>query len=329
MKNYEKYVGHPSQLCGVEEVALLKGKGKGMTLLEIRNGKGLQVTLSADRAMDISRINYEGVNMGYFAPCGYVAPAFYDNKGSGFLKSFTAGFLTTCGLTAVGSPCVDDGEELPLHGGISNVPCDNYSYSETDDEITVSTVVREAAVFAHKMQLSRKLIISKNENSLTIEDEIENIGSEKSPFMILYHFNMGYPLLTENSKLVIDAVSVKSRDAEAEKYFNSRLEMEKPQAGFAERCYYYDMKSENGIAGCSIYNPDIKKGLKMSYTKETLDCFTEWKMMGEGEYVLGLEPGNCNPDGRDVLRKEGRLKFLEPKEKCSTKIEFVFTGEEK
>ena len=37
-------------------------------------------------------------------------------------------------------------------------------------------------------------------------------------------------------------------------------------------------------------------------------------MMGQHDYVLGLEPGNCTPDGRDVLRREGRLQFLQPGE---------------
>ena len=127
-----KYLGHQKQISGVEEVILAKGKGKGMTLLQVRNGQGLEITFSADRAMDISRVTLKGDNLSYFSPCGYVAPSFYDNRGTGFLKSFTAGFMTTCGLTAVGSPCTDNGEKLPLHGTIANAPCENYSYSETE-----------------------------------------------------------------------------------------------------------------------------------------------------------------------------------------------------
>ena len=45
-----------------------------------------------------------------------------------------------------------------------------------------------------------------------------------------------------------------------------------------------------------------------------LDGFVEWKMMGVRDYVLGLECGNCYPDGRDVMRKTGMLKFLKPGE---------------
>lgn len=121
---YSDYIGHPMQLCGVEEVRLCGGTGDGMRLLQVRNESGLEFTVSADRCADITRMTYKGQNIGYFSPCGYVAPTYYDNVDDGFLSSFTAGFLTTCGLANVGSPCEDNGELLPLHGTISNTPCE-------------------------------------------------------------------------------------------------------------------------------------------------------------------------------------------------------------
>jgi hypothetical protein len=47
-------------------------------------------------------------------------------------------------------------------------------------------------------------------------------------------------------------------------------------------------------------------------------------MMGKRDYVLGLEPGNCTPDGRDVMRKNGTLKFLAPDESATTELTFKF-----
>ena len=47
-------------------------------------------------------------------------------------------------------------------------------------------------------------------------------------------------------------------------------------------------------------------------------------MMGKTDYVLGLEPGNCTPDGRDVLRRNGTLKFLQPDESATTAVTFSF-----
>lgn len=49
-------------------------------------------------------------------------------------------------------------------------------------------------------------------------------------------------------------------------------------------------------------------------------------MMGEGEYVLGLEPVNCTPDGRAVMREEGKLKLIEAGGEYKTKIKPEFTN---
>ncbi len=67
----------------------------------------------------------------------------------------------------------------------------------------------------------------------------------------------------------------------------------------------------------------------MSYDKKSLPCFTEWKMMGKTDYVLGLEPGNCTPDGRDVLRQNGTLQFLQPDESAVTSVKFTFVSDKK
>lgn len=318
-----KYIGHPAQISGVEELILAKGKGKGMTLLQVRNGLGLEITLLADRAMDIAKVTLKGNNLGYFSPCGYVAPDFYDNRGTGFLKSFTAGFMTTCGLTAVGSPCTDNGEELPLHGTIANTPCENYSYEETESEITVKAQVRDAAIFARQLILEREYRISKTENKVLLCDKIKNIGSAEAPLEVLYHCNIGYPLLSENTVLDIPASVTEPRNDHAKKGLSDCLKMEKPQRGYEEMCYYHTL-SQGKV---SAYSPDIKKRVTISFDTAELPCFVEWKMMGEQDYVLGLEPGNCLPDGRDVMRQKGMLEFLKPDEEKRHHIAFCFTEE--
>ena len=309
----KEYIGHSSQLYSVEEHRLIGGKGDGMRILEVNNGKGLMFTVALDRAGDISRMYYKGTNLVFFGPCGYVAPEYYDGNGLGFLKSMTAGLLTTCGLTAVGSPCIDNGEELPLHGTISNTPAENVSYWIDSDKINIVLTVRDARLFGHKLLLTRKYECPLDKNEVTICDTVENIDFEETPYLILYHMNMGYPLLTENSIITLDSKAVRPRDAEAEKGINSALTMEKPQVGYAEQCFYYDMNT--GYA--KIFNPDLGFGLSINYDVNELSAFTQWKLMKSGEYVLGLEPGNVNPDGRDIVRKEGKLRILKPGEKVT------------
>lgn len=307
------YIGHETQLAGVEEHRLVGGKGDGMRLYEVTNGCGLQLTASPDRNGDITRLRFKGINMSYFSPCGYVAPAYYESTGSNWLKSFTAGFLTTCGLQAVGTPCTDDGEELPLHGSIANQPCAHSWWTRDEENLVLHFVTQDEVIFGRKLRLEREIKVSLHENRFEIHDTVENTGDRTEPLEILYHMNMGYPLLDEDSIVEVPSVKVTPRDDHAAEDLENWAKMEKPTAGYQERCYYHEFAGEEGKA--SIRQPKLGVGLEISFPTEELDSFVEWKMMGVRDYVLGLECGNCYPDGRDVMRKTGRLKFLEPGEK--------------
>ena len=306
------YIGHESQLYGVEEHRLVGGKGDGMRLYEINNGKGLELTVSPDRCADIARLRYRGINMSYFSPCGYVAPAFYQATGTNWLKSFTAGFLTTCGLEAVGSPCEDGGELLPLHGTIANTPSEHSYFCQEGEELVVRAVTKDEVLFARKLRLTRELRVSTQKNEFVITDVIENTGDTTQPFEILYHMNMGYPLLDEDSVITVPSAQVEPRDDHAAEDLANWSKAIKPEAGHQERCYYHKFSDENGKA--SIYQPKLGQGLEITFNAKELDGFVEWKMMGVRDYVMGLECGNCYPDGRDVMRRKGMLKFLAPGE---------------
>lgn len=315
------YIGHESQLYGIEEHRLIGGRGDGMRLYEVNNGKGLEMTVSPDRNGDITRLRYKGINLSYMSPCGYVAPAYYDSIGSNWLSSFTAGFLTTCGLQAVGSPCNDEGEELPLHGSIDNTPCEQSYYTKEYGNLVIRTVTKDEVIFGRKLCLCREITVSTTENSFTIQDSIENTGDRVEPFEILYHMNMGYPLLDEDSIITIPSVQVTPRDAHAAEDIANWMHMEKPIAEYQERCYYHKFAGRDGMAG--IYQPKLDIGLEIHFDAMDLDGFVEWKMMGVRDYVLGLECGNCLPDGRDVMRRTGMLKFLQPGEKKTYTVTII------
>lgn len=318
-----KYVGNQRQLYSVTEARLSGGKAEGMRVLFVKNGKGLEFTVSLDRCADITELSLKGDNYSYIAPCGYVAPQYYDNNGTGFLKSFTAGFLTTCGLVNVGNPCVDDGVELALHGNISHVPCESYSYSVENDKIVIKAVIRDASLFSHKLVLEREYVCSLNENIIYLKDKVTNIGFKETPVQMLYHCNMGYPLLSEDAVLSIPAKETQPRNDHAREGLSTWHIVEEPQTDYEEMCFYHYFKDT--VPTVSLYNNKIKKGINMTFDTNELPFFTEWKMMGTGEYVLGLEPGNCLPDGRDVMRKMGKLETLKSGESKIHNIKLEFT----
>ncbi len=319
------YIGHDTQVYEIEEHRLVGGRGDGMRLLEVKNGSGVAAEISLDRNADISRLYFRGQNLGYFSPCGYAAPAYYEAEGTKFLKSFTAGFLTTCGLQSVGNPCIDGGEELPLHGSIGNTPADYVQWDETDENLIIRTRTPDEQIFGRKLVLSRTFLFPVGKNEFSFTDEIENRGDREEPFEILYHMNMGYPLLDEDSIVKIASEKVTPRNRHAAEDIGNWMRMEKPSAGCEERCYYHEMK-EHGHA--SIFQPKRSIGLSLDYSAKDLDCFVEWKMMGIRDYVLGLECGNAYPDGRDIMREKGILKFLAPGEKKTYSVNIHMMEEE-
>ncbi len=304
------YLGREEQICGVENYRLEGGRGNGMRLCHVRNGQGLELTLSPDRCADISRLTFLGRNMSYFAPCGYVAPQYYDDRDVGFLKSFTAGFLTTCGLTTAGTPSTEDGEYFPMHGSISNAPAEYFIWRQNEKEIILEAEIREARIFGRRMKLERKLVCSKEENVFTIADTVTNFGEAEEPIMLLYHMNMGYPLLSESSELYISSDRVIPRTEKAAKNLDTHLQLLPPQPGYEEECFFHQFDAERKAM---IFNPDIGLGLSITFG-DGLDQLCQWKMMGRHDYVLGLEPANCTPDGRVAMKEQGMRKTLKPGE---------------
>jgi len=330
-----KYTGNKNQLFSVKNYIMTGGKANNLRAIDIINGKGLFMTILPDRCMDIYQLIYKDMNISYISSAGAVHPSYYDNRGLEFLRSFFAGFLTTCGLETICGPSEDDGEALGLHGRISNTPADNYYAKIIEDtesgspEIIITGEMTQARLFGDKYSLTREIKIYTHENKFEIRDIVKNIGFKTSPHMILYHLNYGYPFLDENIEINVPAIETVPVDDYAAKDLDTWHKFNSPQKGVDEQCYYHKLKTdENGWAKYSLYNPGLKKGIAVEYDAKTLDYFIQWKMCGEGDYVLGLEPGNAKGGGRKQNRENGTLKFLEPMEEAKYHL-VVSLGDER
>lgn len=327
----QKYVGRMDQLAGVERMTLAEGPEAGVKVIRFRTGTGLEFTTVPSRGLDIATAFYKGAALAFHIPVGIPHPAFYDCHDLEWLKVFFGGLMLTCGLTHFGAPCEDQGEQLGLHGRYTSLAARNV-YADTAWErgqykMWVQGKIREANMFGPNILMERKISAVMGENKIVVEDRVTNEGDTKAPFQILYHCNFGFPLLDENSRIIVPHKSIDPMD---EKYRNGIKEYDRfvrPQAGVAEQCYMFDTKTDRrGNVTVALLNEkfDAGKGLAvyMKYPKKNLDCFTEWKMMRQNNYVLGLEPGNSYPLGRDQEREAGRLKFLRPGEQKDFRLEF-------
>jgi galactose mutarotase-like enzyme len=323
-----KYIGNLSQLGGCRHYTLSEGWARGMRATDINTGSGLRYTVLPDRAMDISLASYKGSNLVYLTCNGETNPAFNEPEGIGWLRTFTAGLLTTCGLTYLGSPCEDEGEQLGLHGRISASPARQFSdLSEWDGEkycIKVRGIIEEGFLFGNKLRLERIISSVLGESVIHVQDKITNFGSKPSPFTILYHMNFGYPLLSEDTELIMEPSETIPRDADAVAGLNEFRRFIKPQPDFKEQVFYHKMKGNNaGEAWVTIRNQKVKTAVTIKFNIKQLPYITQWKMMGNGEYVLGIEPCNIPCKSRDVLRKENILPFLQPGESKTNDLDII------
>ena len=325
------HVGDISQLGGVRLAELADGPGRGVRVADFRSGDGFNFTVLLDRGMDIGQAEYRGVPLAWNSAVGPVAPAFHEPTGSGFLRTFHGGLLTTCGLTQVGVPNVDLGEELGVHGRISHIPARlrscNDRWDGDDYVFWVQGQMREASLFGHNLLLTRTITCRLGEPKLTIEDRVENQGSAPAPHMILYHFNPGFPILSAQSRLDVSS-TVQPRDAVAAPGLARHNRFEAPTPGYAEQVFYHQVAADTeGFAQAALVNPDLGLALQVRYRQRELPWLVEWKQVGIGAYVLGIEPGNCVPEGRASARERGVLVELAPGEAREYLLEIsVLTG---
>lgn len=327
MKKQEllRHVGGMHQLGGIRDYTFSEGKQKGVRALEFSTGK-LRFTVLPDRNMDIAYADYKGTSLSWMSKTGITAPSFYEPEGDNWHYGFYGGLLTTCGLRSIGIPCTHQNESFGLHGRISNIPASKISVSEDwegDNYIlSASGQMREAKVFSENLVLKRQITAKLGDSMFTIKDTIVNEGFQPEGFLILYHMNMGYPLVSDGAHLVFPKGKMTNRDPLTEEELSRYSEIHGPVHGYQEQCCFFDF--EKNHVRIELQNPSLPdfKGIFIEYEKDQLPNFTVWKMLGESEYVVGLEPGTALPIGRAAAEEAGLIKTLQPMEEYHTQITF-------
>jgi hypothetical protein len=315
-------IGRLEQVAGIEPFVFDDGPARGVRAFRFRTGSGLSFDVVPDRGMDLSFAEHGGTPLAWLSPNGVVAPSFYEPAGEGWLRSFPGGLLVTCGLRNVGPPGEREGEELGLHGRASNIPASRISYDVSWDSegciLEARGEIREASVFGPNLVLRRRISARVGEPRVWIEDEIENEGFEPEPLMVLYHINLGWPLLDETSRLVGPGRAgepPEPRDEAARGGLEVWDRFAAPTPGFEERVFYHSPAAGlDGLAEARVENPALGLSFSVRFHPEELPEFVQWTMTGEGTYVLGLEPATCRVEGPAAEEAAGRVIRLEPGE---------------
>jgi hypothetical protein len=326
-------VGRLEQVAGVRLVVLGDGAERGVRLLEFRTGTGFAFDVLVDRAFDIGRCDLRGTPLAWTSAVGFAGPWYYEWEGLGFFRTWGGGLLTTCGLDHALFMATDTAghyhyppkqtEEFPLHGRVSNRAARLTGYGERweGDEclLWAEGETLQASVFGEQLLLRRRVEALVGEARLTVRDEVENVGFDRTPHMLLYHVNVGFPIVDEGAELLVPARSAEPRgDHSVEDY----TRLDEPGAGFVEQVFEHDNAAEaRGTVPVAVVNSRLGLGAYEVYRRDQLPFHFMWRMLGEGTYVVGIEPCTNRTAGRLDARARDELIELDPGEKRAYDLE--------
>ena len=270
------------QVASIRRYTLTDGREKGLDVLDCDNGK-IRFLLNVSKACDIMQLYHEGQNMSFVSKNGFT------KRETPFLNRFEGGMLYTCGLDSVGGR-----EGYELHGTLHNIPAEIIRAECNENGIVVEAIIRDTALFGKNLVLKRKIFTEISGDSITLEDTLINEGYKAEEYCLLYHINVGYPMLDDGAKVIADVESYTPRTAWAKQNEATMYEMNDAVPNQEEACYFLKL-SKPEIA---LVNEKIGKKFTVSYSGDTLTHFVEWKSMASGDYALGLEPCTTGLDNR-------------------------------
>lgn len=165
--------------------------------------------------------------------------------------------------------------------------------------------MRESAVFGENLVFKRTITTKLFSDEFTVEDVLVNEGFADENVAFCYHCNFGYPLVKDGAKII----NVQPEIAD----------ITSPIHGKEEECIDVIHTGEESFAG--IENGEI--GAYITYRRDTFPEFLVWKMLGESEYVVGLEPRTTNLGGQGIADNNAYV-TLKPFEEHKTHLKFSF-----
>lgn len=275
-------ISNLSQVASIRRYTLTEGRAIGLEVLDCDNGK-IRFLLNLSKACDIMQLYHEGQNVSFISKNGFT------KRETPFSNRFEGGMLYTCGLDSVGGR-----EGYELHGTLHNIPAELVRAECNGQQIVIEAIMRDTALFGKNLVLKRKITSGIGADTVTVEDTLINDGFRDEEYCLLYHINIGYPMLDEGAKVVADVEKCEPRTPWSRENMSTMYEIGATVPNEEETCYFLTLKKPEVL----LVNEKLGKVLTVSYSGETLPHFIEWKSMASGDYALGFEPCTTELDGK-------------------------------
>lgn len=321
-----RLVGDLSQLAGVTPVVYQEGAGRGVSAYQVRTGGGLRFAIRVDRGLEIAEAEYLGVPYGWQSGVGPVHPAFYETEEDGWLRLYDGGLMTMGGLDQIGEPCEDLGRRFGLHGRLANLPAVECGYriDWRRSEIQIWGTLRQLTPTKEFLELHREVVAPIGGTVIDITDRVTNRGDRPAAHMILYHFNLGYPLLDEGCRFIAPVQKTEGWDHLSKDHL--AVSRTVPGMTGEEYLFGHQVMATDGWTTAALLNPQLNGGsfCAIRYKQDTLPYLWQWISLRPGTWVMGIEPANGDIRGRAAARQRGTLSELEPGQEVEYRVQLQF-----
>ena len=275
-------ISNLAQVASIRRYTFTEGREKGLDVIDCDNGK-IRFLLNVSKACDIMQIYHEGENVSFVSKNGFTA------REIPFLNRFEGGMLYTCGLDSVGGRAGYD-----IHGSLHNTPAEIVRAECTEDEIVIEALIHSSALFGKNLVINRKITAKVGADTVSLKDTLTNESFRDEEYCLLYHINIGYPMLDDGARIEADVKKCEPRNDWAKENIDTVYNIGSSVPNSEETCYFLTLNKPE----ISLVNDKIGKKLTVSYSADTLPHFIEWKSMVSGDYALGFEPCTTELDGK-------------------------------
>ncbi len=305
------------------------GAADQVEVVEIDTGV-VRVTVLPTRGMSIWKIEAEGVRFGWESPVtGPVHPSLvpiFDPSGLGWLEGFDE-LVVRCGLESNGAPEFDEKGVLryPLHGRIGNLSADSLSieYDEASGRLELIGEVLESRLFFKRFRMKSRVRVHAGSYRVDLLDDVTNELSTTASMQLLYHINVGAPVLKSGCVLEAAIEEIAPKDERSASEMNQWNQFGEPEPGYQERVYFGRLLAgESNETIAMLRSADRKRGFAITYNVTKLPYFILWKNTGalSDGYVVGLEPATNFPNTRSFEAEQSRLIQIEPSDTASFRV---------
>jgi len=274
-------VGDLRQLASLRSLVLADGPEAGVAALAFSTGGGLDFLVLAGRGLDIGTLNYRGAPLAWQSPVGFRHPGLIAAEaegGRGFNRGFS-GLLVTCGLDHIRQPLGPQ----PLHGRLPYSPARVTAAGEDWDRdepvLYCEGEIVQARYGGEALRLCRRIEAPIGGTELRLIDRVENLGAQSQPHALLYHFNLGYPAITDGSRVSLDGTAL-----------GGPLRLADGAGLGTPLCY----DAGPGDAECRLTTPVADAAppfsLQLGFSADTLPVLQVWQDLRPRAGVLAIEP---------------------------------------